>query len=282
MRTSSSKIIKPTPVSERPLPSNLVAVTCSVAEENLQQAARQLAERLKLPYCTQLSEDYRYFLTVTPDKLILQMPTSAHKPVCVDFLSAPLQHRLRFGGGELIAKAVGVKPQHKLSVLDLTAGFGTDGFILAQLGCQVQWVERSPLIAALLEDGLRRLHQVNPSLSLQLIVDDAQIYLSQLPGTQRPDVIYLDPMFPERKKTALNKLSMRILQDLVGEDTDAAQLLPLALRCAKSRVVVKRPKLAEPLNHQQPDLVLSGKSGRFDVYLAGKLPALPDSSHDRA
>lgn len=42
------------------------------------------------------------------------------------------------------------------NVLDGTAGLGRDAFVLASLGCKVQMVERHPVVAALLDDGLKR------------------------------------------------------------------------------------------------------------------------------
>jgi len=82
----------------------------------------------------------------------------------------------------------------------------------------------------------------------------------------QPDVIYFDPMFPERTKSALVKKEMRILKEVVGDDTDADEIFKLALTKAKKRVVVKRPKGAPHLNNQEPSLIYKGKSSRFDVY----------------
>ena len=51
---------------------------------------------------------------------------------------------------------------------------------------------------------------------------------------------------------------MRVLQALVGADSDADQLLERARNC--SRVVVKRPKIAPFLAEQKPDFQVLGKS----------------------
>jgi len=80
-------------------------------------------------------------------------------------------------------------------------------------------------------------------------------------------VIYLDPMFPDSRKSALVKKEMRILREVVGEDVDATELLQLALLCAKRRVVVKRARLASIIEGPKPDLQFKGKSSRYDVYL---------------
>ncbi len=84
-------------------------------------------------------------------------------------------------------------------------------------------------------------------------------------------MIYLDPMFPERKKSALSKLDMRIFHDIVGDDQDADTLLKTALSCATKRVVVKRPRLGAVLAGIKPHHSLVGKSSRFDVYITGTL-----------
>jgi 16S rRNA (guanine1516-N2)-methyltransferase len=144
--------------------------------------------------------------------------------VYVDFLEGALAHRKKYGGGknQLIAKAVGIKPKIKLSVLDVTAGLGRDAFVLAILGCDVMMCERSPVIFALLQDGLQRAEKENwfQQLSLKLIHADALNYFSQINKNNYPDVIYIDPMFPERNKSALVKKEMRVLREVVGDDVD--------------------------------------------------------------
>jgi 16S rRNA (guanine1516-N2)-methyltransferase len=213
-----------------------------------------------------------YQLTNINNRLSLKSSDkSAPGAVYVDFIEGTLAHRKKFGGGknQLIAKAVGIKPKIKLSVLDVTAGLGRDAFVLATLGCDVLMCERSPIIFALLEDGLKRAEKENwfCELSLKLIHADAIQYLSIIAAENKPDVIYIDPMFPERNKSALVKKEMRVLRDVVGDDIDSEQLLNAALSVAKKRVVVKRSKLAPTLTDKKPDIVFMGKSSRFDVYL---------------
>ncbi len=189
----------------------------------------------------------------------------------VDFLSPKSEYRRLHGGGrhQLIAKAVGIKPKQSLKVLDVTAGFGQDAYVLACLGCEMTLLERSNIIYRLLEDGIIRARE-NPEfqkLKMELINIDALDYLNKLGEKNCPDVIYVDPMFPSRQKSALVKKEMRMLKAVVGEDSEADQLLTYALKKAKKRVVVKRPKLAPPLEGKEPDIVYKGKSSRFDVYI---------------
>lgn len=193
--------------------------------------------------------------------------------VFVDFASDALTFRRLHGGGrkESIAKAVGIKGDTLPRVLDGTAGLGRDAFVLASLGCQVDMIERSPVVAALLSDGLKR---ANQSVQLadwlpqrmHLFHGVSYDLLSNWQG-ELPDVVYLDPMFPHRKKTAAVKKEMRVFQHLLGPDEDADKLLKPALSIAKHRVVVKRPDVAPWLDNREPNMAISSKKHRFDVYL---------------
>ncbi|HQV40557.1 MAG: class I SAM-dependent methyltransferase [Moraxellaceae bacterium] len=173
---------------------------------------------------------------------------------------------------EMIVKACGVKPGIETTVFDATAGLLRDAAVLAMAGCRVSLAERSPVIGLLIEDGLRRaaqhVHLQGLAQRLQFVSRDALEQLQGMADTDdRPDVVVLDPMFPHREKSALVKKEMQVFQALVGEDMDADALLLPALRVARKRVVVKRPRLAPPLAGRKPDFVIEGKSGRFDVYL---------------
>ncbi|MFT7490669.1 MAG: 16S rRNA (guanine1516-N2)-methyltransferase [Pseudohongiellaceae bacterium] len=210
-------------------------------------------------------------------------------PIMVDFMEGANAHRRLFGGGknQLIAKAVGLKGSYRPYVLDVTAGLGQDGFVLATLGCKVKLLERVPVIFELLNDGLLRAEK-NAQADLQTIVSrmsaicqDSLTYLSTSESAiaSIPDVIYVDPMFPEREKSALVKKNMAVFQSLVDGDIDAGELLALALTKAKYRVVIKRPRKALSIAEQFPEkklpkasLVLEGKSSRYDIYPIAKMP----------
>ena len=191
--------------------------------------------------------------------------------IAVNFVSGAMAHRRQFGGGrgEAIAKAVGVKGNYLPTVIDATAGLGRDAFVLASIGCQVTMFERHPVVAALLADGLDRAYQ-DPTIGQLLQKQLRLIYNSSLHGLSlyqdKPDVVYLDPMFPHRPKSALVKKEMRIFQQLVGNDLDAEELLEPARRLAKKRVVVKRPDYAPFLANQKPTAEIKTKNHRFDIY----------------
>jgi 16S rRNA (guanine1516-N2)-methyltransferase len=226
-----------------------------------------------------VEEEADYLLVRTSECLELrESGKNSIKPVRVDFLSSELSYRRRAGGGvrQGIARAVGLKKGFRPHVFDATAGLGTDGFILASLGCYVSLVERSPVVFALLADGLERA-LLDPDVGrivekqLELIHGDALDVLNNLSTEQLPDVVYLDPMFPERKKKAGVKKEMRVLRNLAGNDSDSSKLLDISLQKALKRVVVKRPRLAKSITGPAPAMHIDGKSSRFDIYLVDRL-----------
>jgi 16S rRNA (guanine1516-N2)-methyltransferase len=184
----------------------------------------------------------------------------------IDFASGKAKYRRVHGGKELLLQALG-KSKTPYEIIDATAGLGRDAFVLACAKHHVTLIERSPAIATLLTDALQRASQL-PELTeimnrMSLVTGDAKDYLA----LHTADIVYLDPMFPERKKTALVKKEMRLLQTLVGDDPDAGQLLTSALQAARKRVIVKRPLHAPELNLAKPNICYRGKTSRFDVYL---------------
>lgn len=241
--------------------------------------ANQLAADLGLP----LSENndlpaQGYILRVTRDRLLLEFRQRKTKHLLsAEFVTGALGYRQAKGGGlrQALARAVGLKNRHQgLNVLDGTAGLGKDGFILATLGCHVTFIERSKLLYFLLQDGLKRAEHA-PKLSavvknqIKLVESDFRAYLKTLALQNYPQVIYLDPMFPEKSKNALTKMEMRIIRDIVGNDDDMEDMLTDALKLATNRVVVKRPAQAPYLEGIKPDYSMPGKRNRYDVYLTG-------------
>lgn len=202
---------------------------------------------------------------------LVDLGPEAPGPVRVDFVEGAAAHRRLFGGGsgQMIAKAVGIQSGVRPRILDATAGLGRDAFVLATLGCPLTLIERQPLVAALLEDGLARAArapEVAPIVAqMQLLTGDAVALMQAWTG-EPPQVIYLDPMFPHRDKSALVKKEMRLFRPLVGDDLDAPALLEAALALASHRVVVKRPRKAPCIDGPKPSHQLEGKSSRYDIY----------------
>lgn len=242
-----------------------------------------LAHQLGLDEITQSNwrSDQGYALLVTKDGLgLLDCSQPKVQPVVVNFTSGKSQHRRLFGGGkgQMIAKAVGVSAHTKPQVVDATAGLGGDSFVLASLGCQVTMVERNPVVHALLADGLRRAsYTEDPDLlaivsRMSLLSGNSTQRLQNNDSQSSPEVIYLDPMFPARKKSAAVKKEMQFFHGLVGADEDQDQLLLAAIDKVVYRVVVKRPRLADSIPGPKPTYQLAGKTSRYDIYVKQKLP----------
>ena len=245
-------------------------ISVSTNSASLETQAKTLADALTLPF-TALNQD-NIQLVITQKHIEIRAP-SLGNPIFIDFEQGKNAHRRQFGGGrgQPLAKAIGLKKGATPTIIDATAGFGRDAFVLANLGCNITLIERNPLIATLLSDALQR---ATENLELQevisrmsLINHDAIQHLNNLKTDLHPDVIYLDPMFPNREKSALVKKDMRLLHELAGPDTDSEQLLTTARTTALKRTVVKRPKSAPFVGEQKPDTSIESKNTRYDIYL---------------
>lgn len=252
-------------------------ITVNWLAADYEQQARSLAAELGLS-CA--DEQAALCLQVGADGLSLR-DTQPNAPgaVRVDFVAGAMAHRRQFGGGagQMVARAVGIKGSIRPRILDATAGLGRDAFVMAALGSEVTLLERQPVIAALLADGLERARQAGGEVAeiagrMQLIRGDAIVLMRDWQSTA-PQVIHLDPMFPHRDKSALVKKEMRLFRPLAGDDLDAPALLAAALALASHRVVVKRPRKAPCIAGPAPSAELSGQSSRYDIYGKKKLEA---------
>ena len=193
------------------------------------------------------------------------------RPLVADFNNDSICFRQKFGGGigQNIAKAVGIKSGIRPDIIDATAGLGRDSFVLASLGSKITLIERSQIIHDLLADGMKKASSVGGKTAeiisrMKLLHADAIELLPKL----STDVIYLDPMHPPRKKTALVKFKMRQIRSIVGEDTDQIKLISTALESDCGRVTLKWPsrtKLPHPLPKSSYQIM--GKTVRFDIFI---------------
>lgn len=198
---------------------------------------------------------------------------NAPGPVVVDWSEPKAKRRLQTGGRQQpLARACGFKPKINPRIVDATAGLGQDAFVLAWLGAEVQCFERSPIACALLEDGLRRAAGLaavaEAAARIRLNGGDSLRLLSNIQEFDRPDAVYLDPMYPHTGRTALSGKNMQAFQLCIGEDLDADALLDEALNIARQRVVVKRPKKGAFMAGRAPSFQILGESTRYDIYLA--------------
>lgn len=178
---------------------------------------------------------------------------------------------VRTGTGNLsrrqpLGRAIGARAQR---VVDATAGLGHDSVLLAGMGFEVVALERHPLVAEVLRDGVERAlsePRLAAALGDRLTVEHADA-IAWLGEHREHDAVYIDPMFPpKRRESALAKKAIRLLRTVVGDDTDADRLLAAA-RAAAPRVVVKRhrhaPPIADDVHH-----AVRGSNVRYDVYLS--------------
>ncbi len=245
-----------------------------------------VANLLQLPLVNRILTDIDFSLSVLHEEGALLSLTNLlagdQAPINVNFSSGASTHRREQGGGknQALGKAVGLnkKPSDEpVTVIDATAGLAKDAFVLATLGCIVKMVERSPVVGVLLQDGLNR---GLADFEIQHLVENMSLVVASSIDYMRsdevlnnpPDVVYLDPMYPERKKSAKVKKEMQTLQKLLGHNDDLGALLDAALVCAKKRVVVKRPKGADALSassvsSKKPTHTIESKKTRYDVYM---------------
>ncbi len=178
---------------------------------------------------------------------------------------------------EPLLRALKWKNGEAQSVWDLTAGLGRDGGLLAYSGFQVTFFERNPTLQILLSESIHSLQSELPEMAQRIVLNKMSSidYLQNVlkdNDIKLPDNCYMDPMYPHRKKSALVKLDLRMVRDLVGDDPDSAELLSLALKLLKAgrgmkRVVVKRPAKSEFLGDFKPSYSIEAPNTRLDVYI---------------
>ena len=242
-----------------------------INESNNLEAFQAMCEKWQLRH----DPDAILALVQTPERLELRkLDEPKLGAIAVNFVDGTMAHRRKFGGGrgEAVAKAVGIKGDYLPTVIDATAGLGRDAFVLAAIGCKVQLIERNPVVSALLEDGLTRAYQdpeMGEFMQSRMVLLPFHTISEYANANAKPvDVVYFDPMFPHKQKSALVKKEMRVFQHLVGADLDSDDFFQPAKQVARKRVVVKRPDYAPFIADQKPDFSQTTKNHRFDVYLS--------------
>lgn len=159
---------------------------------------------------------------------------------------------------EPLAKSLGLTTKRDRIVWDVTCGTGKDALLIYSFGAKVVAFERHPIIYFLLLDAKERF-----SVNIQFIYgDSSKLDLNSL---ERPETIYYDPMYPEKKKSALPRKEMQIFKEIVGADLDCVNYLNFARTVARDRVVVKRPLSAPPIK-TDTNAQYVGKTTRYDMY----------------
>lgn len=211
----------------------------------------------------------RYGLEMLPTGLALVDHYRQKPPLSVDYGSPSLRLRQKkiSAKGELLVRAVKEKPGAR--VLDMTAGLGTDAFILASYGHDVTMLERSKTVYLLVKDALKRARQdaeLKPVVARLTLHhwDSARPYLPALGF----EAALVDPMFDEKKKSALPPGNMQMLQAFLGRGAELQPFLTAAQELGIRRTIVKRPRLdrAPADNALRPVYQLTGRSSRLDVF----------------
>lgn len=173
--------------------------------------------------------------------------------------------------GEFLIKAAKYKKNDNYTPLaiDATAGMGEDSLLLAAYGYQVILYEKNPIIFALLRDSLERAAK-NDDLKeyvsrMKVIEGDSIKALSSMNNS--PDLVLLDPMFPQRQKSGLIKKKFQLLQKLECPCDDEFELFSAALSANPQKIVVKRPSKSVFLAERKPSYQIAGPSIRYDVYV---------------
>ena len=162
-----------------------------------------------------------------------------------------------------------MKSNKNRNIVDATAGLGYDSFILASLGAKVTLIERSEKMYKILQNGFNEGVSFGGEIKniinrMNLLFGDSKDVLLKL----SPEVIMIDTMYKDRKKTALVKNNMRLVREIVGPDSDYIELLKVALNCAKNRVVLKQPRYADPIEEiRKYSHQILGKTIRYDIFM---------------
>ncbi len=241
--------------------------------------AMKMAEKLAIKLVSH-PERYKKLFYLSQEKLELKyIQNHEQKPqrLSIDFTSGKQSYRNRHPEKELLIRAVRINKKMPEKIIDATGGFGRDAFILASAGCKVDIFEYNPYVAALLEDGLIRAAQ---NAQTALICERIKLYITNAISALRnsdlqAQVIYLDPMFPKRNKTAKVKLEAQLLQLLAEQKSDTKQLFHAAWCNLPIKIVVKRPAKEKPLCNITPSYTVKGKAIRFDVYMLQSYPGNP-------
>ena len=213
-------------------------------------------------------EARRVGLSLSPDAQGLAL-TDGQMTVHGDFSHLSARLKPANLSRELLVRAARIKgAHHPLTAVDATAGLGEDALLLAAAGFEVQLFERNPVIAALLQDALSRA-AFQPELAdavarMHLTESDSIGYLTAL--DEAPDIVLLDPMFPEKRKSAAVKKKLQLLQRLESPCDDETALLDAALATKPRKVIVKRPVKGPFLAGRDPSYSLAGKAVRYDCY----------------
>ena len=239
------------------------------AEQDYTERAMELADRLGAEICSRTDEicgDERYLLLDGKGLALIQGKMELRgdfRNMIKRVLGGRLQH-------EKLLRAVRFREDvHGMLAVDATGGLGEDSFILAAAGFSVLMCEYNPVIAALLRDALDRA-RTDPDIGeiarrMELREGSSIDILGSLGW--KPDVIYLDPMFPAKKKSGISTKKLQIFQKLETPCANEEELLAAAFAADPRRIVIKRPIRGEPLAGRRPGFSIDCRNVRYDCHV---------------
>lgn len=223
-------------------------------------SAKALASLLNVPFSEVIDEN-KTILNLKEDGLYLESNNNSIKG---DF--SKLYRRIKQDNlsKELVVKAAKIKGQKDVVVLDATAGLGEDSFLLAAYGFKVKLYERDKVIAALLKDSLDRASVEFPEIISRMEVFEEDSISAMKNLSFRPDVVFLDPMFPQRSKDAAVKKKFQLIHLLEKPCEDEVDLIEAAKNTGAKKIIIKRPLKSEYLGGVKPSYSYEGKAIRYD------------------
>ncbi|NKB61890.1 MAG: hypothetical protein GKR95_07045 [Gammaproteobacteria bacterium] len=253
--------------------NHVVSIICETSASGWgpddDEFCRNIARRLKASVVTSVGAvTSPYAIQVKSNDITLHcLRQPSFKPVSLDF-DAP-RRPVR---NDPLIRAIG---KNARNVIDVTAGWCDDTLNLVYQGYNVTAIEQNDVVMEMLVLAREKAKSSVLKSRLQLVHGNSVDYLVKL--TKKVCVVYLDPMYPQKTKSARPRKNMQVLQDLVGHPVNEEQLLLQALGCATQRVVVKRPHVAPPLIVPQIKSRIKRSGGhkvgeiktklvRFDIY----------------
>ncbi len=207
--------------------------------------------------------DWQLTLTDTDSYCLTQVSTKLS--LTLDFRQGNYRHRQQAIGKEPLLNAVKIQKKLPKTLIDATPGVMKDSFMLASRGIEIIAIERNPLLYIMVKKALSHFNTDTDKVSIDYHFGDAKALLANF----HADIIYLDPMYPPKRKSAQVKKEMQILHQVIGADSDSDELFHVAKQ-QHTRLVVKRPSYATPIADSKPSFsYATDKRGatRFDIYL---------------
>ena len=231
------------------------------------EKAKNIAERLNIEIITNNKEKFDILLSMDESGLAL---VSDNMKLYGDFSKSIKRLKQSNLQKEMLIHAVKIKGEkEKLIAIDATAGLGEDSILLAAYGYNVELYEKNPIISELLKDAMERAEKISELKDIigrmKVHNEDSIIAMQNL--KYKPDIILLDPMFPERTKSALIKKKFQILHKIENPCSDENEMLSSAIKANPKKLVIKRPLKGEYLAGVKPDYSLKGSSIRYDCII---------------